>query len=194
VAGDDQLAALGVGQAPLGAVVANLEYEAQFRAGRIPSPLDDLPERPTLDDYFAYFALVDDSAITDICALTKAFVAQHSCLLGSACVANPDFALSGRLGGADADLILDGCLIDIKTTKSPTMSREWAYQLLGYLLADTDNAHRITQIGFYVSRVPALVRWPVVDLIDDVTEGKHTLEELRQQFTAVIPRRRGRIA
>lgn len=166
-------------------------YEAQFRAGRILSPLDDLPESPTLDDYFA---LIDDPAITDICALTAAFSAQHSCLPGSPCVANPTFALSGRLGGADADLILDGCLIDIKTTKRPTMRREWAYQLLGYLLADTDNAHQVTQIGFYVSRVPALVRWPVVDIVAEVTEGKHTLAELRQQFAAVIPRRPNRIA
>lgn len=124
-------------------------YKAQFRAGRIPSPLDDLPESPTLDDYFA---LIDDAAITDICALTAAFSAQHSCLLGSPCVANPTFALSGRLGGADADLILDGCLMDIKTTKRPTMRREWGYQLLGYLLADTDNAHQVTRIGFYASQ------------------------------------------
>ncbi len=55
-------------------------------------------------------------------------------------VANPPFSLSWKLGGADADLILDGCLLDIKVTKAPAMRREVAYQLIGYLLADTNDA------------------------------------------------------
>jgi hypothetical protein len=50
------------------------------------------------------------------------------------CCLNPSFYYSSRIvGGADADLIIDNTLLDIKTTKHFTFTRQYFNQLLGYL-------------------------------------------------------------
>src|SRR5205807_8307460 len=49
------------------------------------------------------------------------------------CLLNPDFGESSRLvGGADADLVIDGMLIDIKTVKNFELTRDQFNQLMGY--------------------------------------------------------------
>lgn len=54
---------------------------------------------------------------------------------------NPKFGwFSYAIKGADADLILDDNLIDIKTTKNTTFKRDYWNQLIGYyILADCHN-------------------------------------------------------
>ena len=64
---------------------------------------------------------------------------------------NPLFTKSGLVGGADADMILDDTLIDIKTTKSLKFTQEMYSQLLGYYALDTGK-RKITHIGIYFSR------------------------------------------
>jgi len=55
------------------------------------------------------------------------FLAKDICLL------NPSFGNASRLvGGADADLFIDGTLIDIKTTKNFKLDRLHFNQLIGY--------------------------------------------------------------
>jgi hypothetical protein len=76
--------------------------------------------------------------------------------------AGPDFAGSPDVGGADADLIVGGLLIDIKGTVSPSrLGRLEYYQLLGYALLDYDDEYRIDRLGFYLSRFGRLITWPV---------------------------------
>lgn len=51
---------------------------------------------------------------------------------------NPTFGEGSMMvGGADADLIVDGCLYEIKTTarKQRTPDRDWVYQVVGYRTA-----------------------------------------------------------
>ena len=64
---------------------------------------------------------------------------------------NPLFTKSGLVGGADADMILDDTLIDIKTTKSLKFTQEMYSQLLGYYALDTGK-RKITHVGIYFSR------------------------------------------
>lgn len=48
---------------------------------------------------------------------------------------NPRFGLASSLvSGADADFILDGTLVDVKTTKSATFKADYWRQLVGYLI------------------------------------------------------------
>lgn len=52
-----------------------------------------------------------------------------------ACFLNPTFNTASPLvGGADADVILDSQLIDIKTTKDIKLDKHYLYQLVGYYL------------------------------------------------------------
>lgn len=50
------------------------------------------------------------------------------------CLLNPTFNASPLVGAADADLIIDDSLIDIKTSKNPLFYRRDFNQLLGYFI------------------------------------------------------------
>jgi hypothetical protein len=96
------------------------------------------------------------------------FEASTICLLG------PTFGDASRLvGGADADLLIDDKLIDIKTTKNLQLKPVDFYQIIGYLVL-----HRISgiggrqelaieQLGFYFSRYAYLFLFRVEDIIDE---------------------------
>lgn len=59
------------------------------------------------------------------------------------CLLNPTFgAASFMVGGADADLVVDDTIIDIKTTKNLELKSEDFHQLLGYY-----TLHEISGIG-----------------------------------------------
>lgn len=94
----------------------------------------------------------------------------------------PDFYCSGYLK-ADADLIAGGTLLDLKvalgtwnkakTGRFDTITPQYVYQVLAYLLFDTNNEYEITDIGFYSARYGNLHTWPVQDALDQLA-GEHT--------------------
>jgi hypothetical protein len=72
----------------------------------------------------------------------------------------PTFAGSHDVGGADADLIVAGRLIDCKATIRPKrIGRDQLYQLAGYLLLDYDDTYGIERVGLYLSRQGRLIEW-----------------------------------
>ncbi|MFC8875999.1 UvrD-helicase domain-containing protein [Streptomyces ardesiacus] len=82
-------------------------------------------------------------------------------------VCGPVFAGSSDLGGADADFIVGGLLIDCKATTRPhTIHRSAVQQLAGYLLLDYDDTYAINRVGLYLSRQGALITWPVPDFLN----------------------------
>ncbi len=59
------------------------------------------------------------------------------------CLLNPTFGKASKLvGGADADLVIDDMLIEIKTTKKIRLLKETFHQLMGYY-----SLHRISGVG-----------------------------------------------
>lgn len=76
------------------------------------------------------------------------------------CLLNPTFGGASRLvGGADADLVLDDTLIDIKTTKYLELKRRDFDQLLGYYtlhtiggIGEVEPKIRIDKLAIYFSR------------------------------------------
>jgi hypothetical protein len=82
-------------------------------------------------------------------------------------VCGPVFAGSADVGGADADFIVGGLLIDCKATTRPhTIHRSAVQQLAGYLLLDYDDAYGIDRVGLYLSRQGALITWNVPDFLN----------------------------
>jgi hypothetical protein len=77
------------------------------------------------------------------------------------------------IGGADADLILDDTLIDVKTTKH--FKLEWVafYQLIGYVLlarvggvnGNHTRGRAVQRIGIYYARYGRLVAWGIHSLL-----------------------------
>ena len=94
-------------------------------------------------------------------------------------ICGPVFDGSTHVGGADADFILDGQLIDCKATIRPDrMSRSEIYQLAGYLVLDYTDTYGINTVGLYLSRQGALIDWNVQDFLD-LLGCRLTLPELR---------------
>lgn len=97
------------------------------------------------------------------------------------------FSGSNDVGGADADLILDGCLIDFKSTINAKLTSTWLYQLLGYALLDYRDEHQITRVGIYFSRQGVLLQWDLADLIRELSAGPPmSVDQMRTQLSSLL--------
>lgn len=119
--------------------------------------------------------------LDDLRTLSWTFYDAFHPLLLRPAVLNPTFDGSTFVGGADADLIVGDCLIDIKTTINPLKDSEWIYQLLGYALLDWHDEYHIREVAVYFSRQRFLLQWPLNDLIAELSgNGVSDVAELRQ--------------
>ncbi len=79
------------------------------------------------------------------------------------------------LCNADADLVCDGLLVDIKVRlgvrrrrtgqRSDSLARLDLLQLLGYVLFDRSDHYRIRAIGLYSARYGTLATWPLQEVL-----------------------------
>jgi hypothetical protein len=127
--------------------------------------------------------------IDDLVRLSHAFFENQGLLLAHSTVhLNPTFAGSFDVGGADADLIVDECLIDIKTSvRAPGFPTKNTYQLLGYTLLDYPDVFGIRAVAIYFSRQARLVQWPLEEFLGLL--GEHRVEDLpalRQEFKKAL--------
>lgn len=153
---------------------------SRYREGMlmVPAPHQSLAE---------LLAISQQSWIDDLCALFRLFYNRQAHLLSRPSVLNPTFAGSTDVGGADADLIVDGCLIDIKTTKQSAVDSEWIRQIAGYLLLDYHDIYRLNSVGLYLARHGMLLSWPVEHFVQTLTgESNITVATLRQEFQDLI--------
>lgn len=167
-----------------------------YRAGRMfpGSPLAALDNKA---DAEALLALAPRSALDELAGLTD--VAQASLLpavreRGAPIYVGPVFAGS-RLMSADADLIVGGMLLEVKTTlgdkrsdgsRRCVLETETVYQSLGYVLLDFDDAYRIDTIAVYAARYGYLATWPLAELLDELAGEGVDLARLRDQFRALL--------
>ena len=114
-------------------------------------------------------ARIPDDWVEDLAQLAKLFLTVFGDRLGRPAVLNPVFAQSTSVGGADADLISDGTLLEIKTTINPRIDGAWIRQLLGYLLLDTHGEFAISSIGLYLARQGRLLTWPLPEALEILT-------------------------
>ena len=142
-----------------------------------PSFLDGIPPRTAADLLDAIPARL----VADVSALAGAFVERHPEWQGLPATLGPKFAGSPDVGGADGDLIVDGCLWDIKATVQPRAKGAWLHQLLGYLLLDYEDDHAIKRAGFLFPRQQTAVHWSVTQLIGSLSGRTDlALTDLRQ--------------
>ena len=130
---------------------------------------------------------VPDSWAEDAAALSSSFARRHADWGGMPATLNPIFAGGRDVGGADGDIIADGCLWEVKTTMRKRAEGSWLYQLLGYVLLDYEDDYGISQVGFLFPRQSASVRWPVSEFIHELSGQPdlpvHRLRrELRRQL------------
>lgn len=143
---------------------------------------------PTMEAYGS--ALVDRHDLDDVATLAPHVAEDHADLrMGRKLVFGPTFGLSSALGGADADFIADGLLLDLKATSTTKiLTRGTLLQVVGYALADTDDGYAITTVG--ISGLRWRRRWThdlgalVARLSED--EQRSEVAELRAEFSDVV--------
>jgi hypothetical protein len=159
-------------------------FELLYRAG--PQVRSPLFAARSVDDLLA---IAPAHAIDDLCELSWGFHASFEGDLTRPAILNPSFAGSGDVGGADADLILDGCLMDVKATTRPALDRSWLYQLLGYVLLDyTDECH-IREVAIHMARQRVTLKWPLVRFLATMSgDDRLTLCQVRARFQEAVRR------
>jgi hypothetical protein len=152
------------------------KLDAYFRAGIIDQNFD-YHNPDDIKDIHSIISLVDK----------KNFTAKEKCYF------NPTFGKGSMLvGGADADLIIDNTLIDIKATKHLKLERDHLNQVLGYyvlsLIGGVNNNPKdrpIENVGIYFARHGELWTIPIIQFGD-----KRKFEEFKKWFIAFASRGR----
>jgi len=117
------------------------------------------------------FQHIDDDVVEDLRSLLS-LVRPDDFRAKKVCVLNPTFGMaSGLVGGADADLFIDGTMIEVKTSKHLKMKRDIFNQLLGYYclscIGGVDRYRgKVRAIGIYYARYGLLYRLNIKSLVD----------------------------
>ncbi len=156
-------------------------FEQVFRSNAyLQGPLMQPTVKHTVEEFLA---IPHDSWVYDLGEIFTRFYSHHNSLLSEPYILNPTFTGSTYVGGADADLVVDSCLIDIKTSTFPQIKAEYLYQLAGYLLLDFDDKLHIDSVGIYMARQGMLFTWSVPDFLCQLTgDDSATLIPLRREF------------
>lgn len=89
--------------------------------------------------------------------------------------------------GADADIVINGLLVDFKSTRYVReLSQETLLQLLDYLLLDDEDRYRVDAVGVYLSRRGTLVRWSVPDFLAQLGARRQHLPDLRAAMAELV--------
>jgi hypothetical protein len=160
-------------------------FEEVFRTGAVApgSLLNALGPTTTVDDFLE---AIPNDWIEDLAQLAVLFLDVFRDRLGRAAVLNPVFAQSRAVGGADADLISDGMLLEIKTTINSRIDGAWIRQLLGYLLLDTVDEFEVECLGLYLARQGRLFVWPLPDALKTIAGRPVDLSAVRIEFATFL--------
>lgn len=149
--------------------------KSAFMLGRLDSVYRTPLSREKIEGIYEYIEVVEDGDIKD---LNRLISIVNPCLFKAkrVCVLNPTFGEASILvGGADADLIIDNTLIDIKTTKNLVFDRYTFNQLVGYYILFKiggidicpHKVKNLERLGVYYSRFGELYTFPIESVIDD---------------------------
>lgn len=119
------------------------------------------------------FGKVDKRDVTDLKRLVS-IIPLNSFKAKKIVALNPTFGNASNLfGGADADLVIDDTIIDIKTTKELETRRDAFNQLIGYYalskIASIDGlprSHKIRTLAIYFSRFAEFAFYSVDSIIE----------------------------
>ncbi len=109
--------------------------------------------------------VVPEVAWQDVLALVRA-VPREAFRANRQLLLNPHFPAAGRFGGADADLLIDDLLIEVKATRHLRLDSSYLQQLTAYLVLDrlagtVGSDLPIRRLGVYYARHGVLQILPV---------------------------------
>ncbi|WP_159851058.1 hypothetical protein [Nocardia sp. CY41] len=146
--------------------------------------------------------LAPDEAVVQLRALYMLAITELWELLlsapPSAVALGPTFTAS-RFCRADADIIVDGVLLELKTRlgtakksrRADALSLADIYQMIGYALFDTTDTFRIHTIALYSARYGVLHRWPLQQLLDTLADEPTDLATERANVLKLLSSQHG---
>lgn len=90
------------------------------------------------------------------------------------------------MGGADADIIVDGTLIELKAVQTAVLNKSNVWQVLGYLLADTSDTYEIRAVAWYFARHGYRWQLPVEEFLHRLHGAPITLAQAREGFRVAV--------
>jgi hypothetical protein len=111
-------------------------------------------------------------------------------LLTEPVILNPVFSQSLLVGGADADFVAGGCLVELKTTARPSMAANELRQLVTYALLDDTDEHHIREVALFFIRRPQYLTWNLDALLAAAGASKPRAElsaSLIETLDGVLP-------
>jgi hypothetical protein len=128
-------------------------------------------------------AIPQEEWIDDLCNLFRMFYKHYASILSRPSILSPSFAGETGLVWAGADLLVDGCVMQIKASVEPKIQSMWLRNLAGCVLLDFEDQHHIHSVGIYMVRQGLLVSWSLDAFFGRLTGESHTnLASLRQEF------------
>jgi hypothetical protein len=126
----------------------------------------------------AVMAAATTESVADLVALAGAAAdgafAGYRAVPVADVVAGPSPSGSGDVRGADGDLLIERCLVEVKTVGSlARIRRQDLLQIALYVLLDYDDHLAIEQVALYLGRHALLVTWDVRDYLS-ILSGKPT--------------------
>ena len=164
-------------------------FEQCFRTSIGPEwPVVVLGKKASLSDILSTAPL---NLFQDLEELARLLVSSQSELFAATFhIFNPSFGIGSQiLDGADADLIVDGRLIEIKTNVVAQLEQKDLWQLVGYALSDFDQLFPIDEVGIYFARHGIQIIWQLDNLIELLAGERKNFENLQTSFRRVLERR-----
>ena len=124
--------------------------------------------------------------LQDLRDLSYRFYRRWEQGFGKPVTLNPTFAGSRLVGGADADIIVERTLFELKTSQQARpVDREHLWQILGYVLLDFEDAHHIKAVGFDFARHDVTRSWAVEELTGILAGSRRPIADWRRQAQGV---------
>lgn len=132
------------------------KLDIYFRSGVLDSDLKAV-EQGDIEDLRNLYGIINPAE----------WVAKERCIL------NPTFgAASTYIGGADADILLDKMLIEVKTVQGFDSYKQFINQLVGYYILNRQDSCQSTgvniqKVGLYFSRYASMQVFSIDEIITD---------------------------
>lgn len=149
-----------------------------YRSGRF--DLDRHRAIVEAPDAYGALAAAPHAWITDVGQVLAAGQSTAQTFRSAKAVAMaPTFAGSRAVGGADADFIAGGTLVDIKATSASKWNKRMIYQVVSYSLLDWDDQYHIEAVTIWLPRFGVEVVWPLEQLLHEMSGESISLAQLR---------------
>jgi hypothetical protein len=125
---------------------------------------------------------VDKRVVSDLMALSASFYRKNKKLLQSFSKVHLGQPLAGSkdVGGADFDIVVDGCLFENKTTVKPKITTGFLRQIIGYFLLDYTDEFKMRRAVIYLTRQDHA---EFFDIKKDLLRTKKPIAAIRESFS-----------